>query len=168
MIDRSRPANPMLAALCADAGTAAAILMHEDARQSKQMNRTLRREAQHDRIELMKQAADKLREAAGDALWSGIVKGALGLAAAAAKWKKKEALYRAFDAGSAVDTFGALQQRASVEKQELETRAEVAGNQAQEHGEDESEATRRMASAVEQLRGCLDAQQRVAAAALRV
>lgn len=164
-----------------DLATRAAVLLKEDAQKSQEMARTLKRSAQKDKVDLMRRAADKLREMAGDVLGSAIFQGAAGLASAACqlgagvKGLKAEALKsgssmtklaeqaermtrlarqaeraalvcsvsaKSIDAASSFDGFAIDKEHRAIQKQELETEAEVAGNEAQDQGDAESEAKR--------------------------
>ena len=51
-----------------DAETAATLALNLDAKQSRQLAREMRKEEQQERLELMRQAAGKLREMASKAI----------------------------------------------------------------------------------------------------
>ncbi len=180
-----RPASPLSGVDCTDLATKAAITIHEDAQKSQEMARTARREAQEDRIELMHQAADKLREMASNVLGSGFFQGLTGLAATVSSAcagfdyqslpkdltlgeKIAAGAEKGFNVLSKVDGFDIQKQYHAVEKQELETSAEVAGNQAQEKGDLEAEARRLKDSASNQLEKMNDARHAATMASIRV
>ena len=58
-------------------------LAAEDAADSRRQSQLQRESAQQDRVQLLRQAADKLREMAGNAIWQGVVSGAAMAASAA-------------------------------------------------------------------------------------
>lgn len=68
---------------CLDPEAMAAIALQEDAKTSRKMAREARKDAQRDKIVMMRQAAAKLREMASNAIGSAIWQGVAGMASAA-------------------------------------------------------------------------------------
>ena len=160
-----------------DAEAAAAIALNEDAKQSRQLAREMKKQEQQERLDLMHQAADKLREMASSAIGSAIWQGVAGLASAACsmvgafKTGRAEKIWNAAGgfagATGRIDPFDVQSKFLAVDKQELETRAEAAGNRASEQGDLESEARRLEDSAGQLLQKANEARHAAAMAALR-
>jgi hypothetical protein len=66
-----------------DVASAVEIAVHQDVRRSEETARSLRQQAQEERIELTKKTVEKLRDMARNALASGIFQGVTGWASAA-------------------------------------------------------------------------------------
>ncbi|MBK8481371.1 MAG: hypothetical protein IPL40_09390 [Proteobacteria bacterium] len=70
-----------------DPEVVAAVVALKDAQQARRDARAQRAEAHHERIALQEGQVAKLRELAGNALWSGVFQAAVGVAASAASVK---------------------------------------------------------------------------------
>jgi hypothetical protein len=171
--------NPGSALGCAvDSETAAALALHEDARQSRQLAREMRKEEQQQRLELMRQAAAKLRDLASKALGSAIWQGVAGVASAVCSMAGAlndttrgqgmlDAGSKLFGAAVHFDPFTIQSRSLEADKAELDARAEAAGNRASEAGDLESEARRLQDSAGQLLQKASEARHAAMMAALR-
>jgi len=191
MIETHRPTSGLPNAIV-DAEAMAALALHEDAKQSRQLAREIRRDAQQGRLELARQAASKLREMAGSAIGSAVWQGVAGLASAACSAASAVTGYQAATAatgadratldlssrlwdvgaklaqlGGHIDPANLQSQFLAVEKQELEAQAEAAANRAQEQTDVESESRRLEDSAGQLLQKANDARHAANMAALR-
>jgi hypothetical protein len=153
-----------------DLAAAAAITAHEELRQSERTARDERREAQRERLQLIQQAADKLREMAhltfGSGLWQGLL-GAGGAICGLSDGRWAQLGKRLVEASVHCDPLSISRGYREVDKQLLEARAEEAGNRAQQHGDAESEARRLQASAGALLQKVHEARRAAALAALK-
>jgi hypothetical protein len=162
---------------CLEADSLAALAMREHAKQSRQMAREMRKEEQAQRVELMRQAAAKLREMASSAIGSALWQGVAGLASAAcgavsagrgfkaetcrsgnvpaAGLKLSAGIWnvagKLSELNGRLDPLALHSQSLSADKQRLEADAEACGQRAGEQGDFESEARRLEQSAGELL-----------------
>jgi hypothetical protein len=160
-----------------DAETAAALALNEDAKQSRQLVREIRKEEQQQRLELMRQAASKLREMASKAIGSAVWQGVAGLASAACsmagafKGGQAEKIWKSAagfaGAQAQIDPFAIQSKLLEADRAELDARAEAAGNRASEAGDLESEARRLQDSAGQLMQKANDARHAAMMAALR-
>ena len=155
----------------------AAIAALEDAHTSQKQAATERRTARTDRLHLMKQAAQKLREmankTAASALYQGVLSGMQAIASTGADFSagvdKKifNAYARGYGVMKVVDGFAMSKAQDEVVKKELEIEAERASSAAENANDDLAHARRLIGSATSLLKSLTEARQAAEMAAIR-
>jgi hypothetical protein len=148
-----------------------AIIACDDAQKSREAASLERARAQKDRLQLLRKGAQKLREMAGNVLWSSIYQGALGAAATIAGCRAgvateestkalSQALAKGSEAAARVDPFALANRQVEHEKAVLDIGAEAISHRAAEASDDVAQARQMHSNVLSSLKQIEEAKHR--------